>query len=120
MAPNVGGNNVFCNTVGGFMSPRGVRGGLGRREAGALPGDMIFSVIGARKKRENGGRGEADREKKRPGGTFWRPAWPSTLIFYDFGLKTGHMKLLHVLGGGARPRTDSATEKWSSGGTWAS
>ena len=51
--------------------------------------------------------------KKRPGGTFSCPAWASEVNFYAFGLKTGYIALLHVIGGGARPRTDSAPEKWS-------
>ena len=60
MAPDSAGTNVFPGNVAGSMSPRGVRGVLGPREAEALSGAMIFAEIGAREKRENG-RGEGDR-----------------------------------------------------------
>ena len=53
------------------------------------------------------------RQKSALGGTFSCPAWTSEVNFYVLGLKTGYIALLHVIGGDARPRTDSATEKWS-------
>ena len=52
--------------------------------------------------------------KKRPGGTFSCPAWASEVNFYAFGLKTGYIALLHVIGGGARPRTDSVPSMYTS------
>ena len=110
MAPDSAGTNVFLGNMAGSMSPRGVRSVLGPREEETSPGAIDFCGDGAREKTRNG-RGDGERNSE---GAFWRPGRSHEINFYDFGLKLGRLKLLHVIDGGARPRTDSTPKKYSS------